>query len=173
MDIDPAGDVKALERGVYEFVHMSEVLEHVPDPRAALRRVVDLLRPRGVVCVVVPNDYNVLQAAIRSYAGEQPWWLAPPHHINYFTVKSIYNLLSAVGFRIVDLFTTFPMEFFLLAGAHYIDDPAVGRHCHALRKVFEINMELAGLGTAKRQLYRALANHGVGRDIVIFGRKAS
>lgn len=173
MELDPGASPFMLgAREVFEMIHASEVLEHMPDPRAALARMYDLLTPGGVACIVVPNDYNNLQIALRVHENRNPWWIAPPHHLNYFTPRSLYNLVRSVGFSPADLLTTFPMEFFLFAGMDYVNNPDVGREAHALRKRFEINMELHGLGLVRRQIYRAAAQVGLGRDIVLFARKS-
>lgn len=166
LDDDPE-----LPSGAFELVHLNEVLEHLPDPRAALARIWDILSPGGVVCIMVPNDYNVFQRAMRDSGQQQPYWVAPPHHLNYFDGRSLAGLLRRCGFALLDHWNTFPMEMFLLAGQNYVGDETLGRQCHAFRKALEINMELMGLGTVRRQIYRGAANYNIGRDIVMFGRK--
>jgi len=47
--------------GFFDKVVLSEVLEHVPDDSAALREVVRVVRPGGLVAITVPNhDYPFL-----------------------------------------------------------------------------------------------------------------
>ena len=43
-----------------------------------------VLNPGGMVVIGVPNDYNKLQKIMSDDLGEKPWWVAPPHHINFF-----------------------------------------------------------------------------------------
>lgn len=159
--------------GMFDGVHLSEVLEHVPDPAGLLRLVRDLLTPGGLVCVVVPNDYNSFQKAVRTGAGCAAWWVAPPHHINYFDFESLERLLRSCGFEITLREATFPIDLFLLMGDNYVGNDALGRLCHDRRKRFERALEDAGLGGLKRNLYRALARQGVGREAVLFGRVAA
>ena len=33
------------------------------------------------------NEYNPFQIALRDNCGYEPWWLSPPHHINYFNFE--------------------------------------------------------------------------------------
>jgi 2-polyprenyl-3-methyl-5-hydroxy-6-metoxy-1,4-benzoquinol methylase len=155
--------------GRFDVVHMNEVLEHVPDPRGLLRVVDTLLDPGGLVAAMVPNDYSPFQAALRA-RGFKPWWVAPPHHVNYFDVPSIQSLLSD-RFEVVAVETTFPIDLFLLMGDNYVGDDVVGRACHAKRKTFELEMARAGMTSVKQQMYRALAPLGIGRDIFVVARK--
>src|SRR5205085_3797063 len=80
--------------GTYDVDHMNEVLEHVPDPRGLLGIVHGLVEPGGLVALMVPNDYSPIQAALRDACGFSPWWVAPPHHVNYFDVESIQRLVA-------------------------------------------------------------------------------
>jgi len=156
--------------GRFDVVHMNEVLEHIPDPREVLRVVDALLDPGGLVALMVPNDYSPFQAALRAACGFAPWWVAPPHHVNYFDVRSIQRLL-AERFEVVSVETTFPIDLFLLMGDNYVGNDDLGRACHAKRKAFETNLAKAGLTTLKQDMYRALATLGIGRDVFVVARK--
>jgi SAM-dependent methyltransferase len=149
---------------------MNEVLEHVPDPRAVLAVVDALLEPGGLVALMVPNDYSPFQRALRDACGFDPWWVAPPHHVNYFDVESIQRLL-AERFEVASVETSFPIDLFLLMGDNYVGDDDLGRACHAKRKTFETNLARAGLTPLKIEIYRALAKLGVGRDVFVVARK--
>ena len=157
--------------GRFDVVHLNEVLEHVPDPRDLLRVIDGLLNPGGLVALMVPNDYSPFQAALRA-GGFDPWWVAPPHHVNYFDVPSIQRLL-AERFEVVSVETTFPIDLFLLMGDNYVGDDALGRACHAKRKAFELAIARAGMTPLKQELYRRLASLGIGRDVFIAARKAA
>ena len=56
-------------------------------------------------------------------------------------------------------------------GDNYVGDDELGRACHVKRMTFEKNLAAAGLNDIKRKLYRALAAEGLGREIVLVGRK--
>ena len=156
-----------LERS--DVVHLNNMLEHVADPIGLLRLAIGRAWPGGLICVGVPNDYNALQQAARA-SGTKPWWLVPPHHLNYFDFASLEALLKRFGLDIVETLTSFPMELFLLMGDDYVGNDSLGRECHARRKRFDLALEKAGLGEVRRKLYGALAKAGIGREAIIVAR---
>ena len=172
LDITQAflNDETAAALGRFDVVHLNEVLEHVPDPRSVLRTVDGLLDPGGLIALMVPNDYSPFQSALRDACGVAPWWVAPPHHVNYFDVASIQRLL-AERFEVVHVETSFPIDLFLLMGDNYIGDDELGRACHAKRKAFEMNLARAGKSALRQEIYRSLAQLGLGRDVFVVARK--
>lgn len=161
----------ASQIGYFHVVHMHEVLEHIVDPEQMLSLVYTLLHPGGIVCVIVPNDYNPLQQALRDSCGYQPWWLAPPHHVNYFNFTSLSTLVKHVGFEVLHETATFPMELFLLMGDNYIGNNQIGRAMHAKRKQLEVNMLKAGCSALWEKVYASLAELKVGREVVLYARR--
>lgn len=159
--------------GRFDVVYMHEILEHIPDPAGMLRLAHQLLKPNGLLYVVVPNDYNPLQRVFRELSNSGPWWVAPPVHINYFTFESLERLLRSLGFAVLQTkrTATFPMEVFLLMGDNYIGNDALGRACHSRRKKLELNLKRGGLDAQKRALYATLAEHKIGREIVMLAKK--
>lgn len=155
----------------FDVVHMSEVLEHIPDPVAFSRRAAGLLRPGGILCVVVPNDYNPLQRFLRTECGFNPYWVAPPHHLNYFSSETIGKLLERAGLKVLDRVSTFPMEVFLATGNNYVGDDVVGRRCHGGRKDLERALDAAGLQRLRREMYQLMARHNVGREVIVYAGK--
>ena len=151
-------------------VHLNNMLEHVADPIELLRNAISVTRPGGILCVGVPNDYNGFQEAVRRN-GEEPWWLVPPHHLNYLSFTTLEDLLQRLDLEIVDTMTSFPMELFLLMGENYVGNDAVGKECHTKRKRFDLALEKAGMGETRRKFYRALSNAGLGREAVVIARK--
>lgn len=163
--------VKSL--GTFDVVYLHEVLEHIPNPASLLSIVSQLLKPGGILCVIVPNDYNPLQKALRTTMNFEPWWLAPPHHINYFDHESLLTLLKKQGFDILFRSSTFPIELFLLMGMNYVGDSSVGRMVHGQRKNMELNLTKIGCAEWKQRTYQAFAQQGIGREAVVYARLAS
>lgn len=152
-------------------IHLSNVMEHIPNPIELLRICHRLLLDNGLLAVVVPNDFNPFQQALLDACDFQPWWISPPHHINYFDFDSLQGLLERSGFEIVLRESTFPIDLFLLMGDNYVGNDSVGRACHERRMRFEFNLETAGLSGVKRSLYQAMAQNNIGREIFFVARK--
>jgi SAM-dependent methyltransferase len=157
--------------GAFDAVNLTNVLEHVPDPIAILSAATALLEPGGVLCVGVPNDFSPFQIAARSALNTGDWWVAPPHHLNYFDFDSLAALLERLGLDVRERTTSFPMEAFLMMGENYTADPALGRACHNKRKRFDFAFEAAGLKDTRRDFYRALAKLGIGREAVVIATR--
>ena len=158
---------RARELGRFDVVRMNNVLEHVPNPVSLLTATYGLLEPGGVLVVGVPNDFSPMQVAAAAQ-GLPHWWIAPPHHLNYFDFSSLSAVLERLGFTLAERQTSFPMEMFLLMGEDYTADPALGRACHNRRKRFDLALAETGLNEVRRHFYRALADAGLGREAVIF-----
>ena len=156
----------------FDFVHTSQVLEHVLDPLNILSLSQEVLSDEGLICVVVPNDFNDLQLALRDNDGYAPWWVVPKHHINYFSFDSLRKLLHKAGYQVVHETTTFPMEIFLMMGDNYVGNDELGRACHKKRMRMEMLMNKAGLSELKSDMYEGLAKLGIGREIVMYAKKA-
>ena len=157
--------------GRFDAVHLNNVLECAPDPTNIAILARDLLDEGGVLCINVPNDFSPFQIAGRAAVGAEEWWIAPPFHLNYFDFESAVGLLEHLGMEIVERTTSFPMEAFLMMGDDYTSDRELGRACHKKRKRFDLALDAAGFRETRRAFYRALANAGMGRDVILIARK--
>ena len=157
--------------GRFDALNMGEVLEHLPDPAGMLGLAHRLLDDDGVLCTVVPNDFNPVQQLLREQQGFKPWWVAPPHHLNYFDHASLSALVARCGFEVLHVESTFPIDLFLLMGQNYIGNDTLGRQVHGQRKQLEQALLAGGAGELKARLYKAFADCGIGREVVLFARK--
>jgi len=153
--------------GQFDAVHLNNVLEHVPDPIDILNLAKQRLAKGGAICINIPNDFSPLQIAARATANTGGWWIAPPHHLNYFDFATLEALLVRLGFEVREKLASFPLEAFILMGDNYIGDPVLGRAMHSKRKSFDLSLEAAGLKEVRRNFYRALASAGIGREAII------
>ncbi len=167
---EPFSEHLASGLGTFGAVTMTEVLEHIPDPAALLHTVRPLLEPGGALLVTVPNDDNPFQRVAVQILGKPAWWIAPPHHINYFTPETLTGLVERCGFTVELCEGTFPIDLFLLMGRDYIGNDTEGRRCHRMRMQFEKNLSKAGLGELRRKFYRALITLGIGREVTVFAK---
>ena len=159
------------ELGAFDVVNMSEVLEHVPNPKKIIEIAHQLLSPGGIFCAVVPNDYNPFQITLNKSCNFSPWWVAAPHHINYFNFDSFGNLLNRSGFEEISRESTFPMDLFLLMGNNYIGNDSLGRICHNQRMNFEKNLLASDQKELKQMLYKTFASLNIGREVKMIARK--
>lgn len=84
-----------LPRASYDFAHFSHVIEHVPDPRAFLERVHELLAPGGYVVIVTPN-----RAGFQAKIFGAQWRSAIADHLNLFSAAHLMRLMREVGFSV-------------------------------------------------------------------------
>lgn len=160
----------AQELPPFDVVNLHEVLEHVSAPAELLELVYQLLNPGGLICLTVPNDYNPLQKIAQQSLHCPPWWVAPPHHLNYFNFASLERLVRQAGFEPLYSTATFPMEIFLLMGENYLGCDETGRKMHSLRKNMELTMSANGSRELLEKIYSGLAEHNIGRECVIIAQ---
>lgn len=157
--------------GHFDAINMILVLEHLPDPANMVRIAHSLLEEGGILSVSVPNDFNPFQLILREHLGYKPWWVAPPHHINYFDFSSLRGLFERCGFEATHQESTFPLDMFLLMGENYVGDDTLGRKCHKRRMVLEKNLIKSGQAVLKKSLYNTFAKYNIGREVCLFGKK--
>lgn len=157
----------------FDLIACNNILEHVIDPLAALKKIRSLLSPRGVCRIVVPNDGSWLQHEIvrRKYA-QADFWVSPPEHLSYFTIDTLRRTLESEGFSVIDMLADFPIDLFLLnPDTNYMSDRSKGRNCHFVRTAFESS--LAEIDFDKLIAFRrGCAQAGIGRNAIAYSRAA-
>jgi len=88
-----------LEGQHFDVTVMSDFIEHVPDPRAALVATRELLAEDGYLFLTTP-DAGALVARL---SGRRWWHLKPSEHLVYFDRKTIRALLEDCGYEVVDV----------------------------------------------------------------------
>ena len=91
----------------FDAIVISEVCEHLFDPRNALRLAKRHLRSGGTLVVTVPNALPLF-ARLKLLFGKSVDWLHYPSpdtektgHIRFYTKKSMTRLLAEEGFAVV------------------------------------------------------------------------
>lgn len=79
----------------FDLVLMSHVIEHLPRPADALERIRRLLKPGGLLCLMLPS-IHCLQ---RRMFGPRWFVYIPPRHLVYYTPSSLCRLLRRCGFE--------------------------------------------------------------------------
>jgi len=84
-----------LPEDYYDLVCLNQVLEHVLDPLADLRRIRELLEPGGWLFVATPGADSI-PAKLASVD-----WFYDPDHVFFFSRKTLFAMLEKAGFEIL------------------------------------------------------------------------
>jgi len=85
----------------FDFIHMSHVIEHLPDPVATLAHVATLLRPGGTLYIETPN----VESYGRRRCGEYWCGWDAPRHLFLFTPETLRRSVERAGLRVAKLWT--------------------------------------------------------------------
>ena len=98
--------------GTFDVITMYDLIEHLQDPIDDVRRVHSWLKPGGVLFVLTPNDDALLRRVARLafrfsfHVVQRPMQtLYYPHHLSYFTARSLSSLFEGAGFDIIHMET--------------------------------------------------------------------
>lgn len=154
----------------YDFVNLSNVLEHVVDPIELLTKLKSLLTKESLLKISVPNDYSEFQNFLLDKNYTMNTWLCPPEHLHYFTFESLKNLLEDLGYEIEISMGEFPIEIFLTnEESNYVHDKNKGKNAHKAR--IEADNFLFSKGIEPYiNFYKASANLGFSRQVIIFAK---
>ncbi len=166
-------DALVAQRATFSCVTLVNVLEHVIDPVALIKKIRKLLKPTGLLVVDVPNDFSKLQRALLK-AGKinKEFWVHYPDHLNYFTKGSLVRTHESTGFKTHKVVANFPIDYFLAnPDTNYVKVRSRGKNCYRASVWLE-NFQ-CGISVEKTiRLYEALADLGAGRQICGYFIKA-
>jgi len=173
-DIFSSLDMLINRKELFSVCASTNVLEHVLDPDLFMKSILNVLSPEGLIAITVPNDYSDIQnLALNESMIDQDFWFVPPHHLHYFNTDSLVKFVESYGLSIVDAFSDFPIDMYLLhSGSNYVKNPSQGREAHRARMLYDL-MIVEKYGYEKYlDHYRALFSVGVGRNITVIARTA-
>ena len=91
----------------FDYVHLGDVLEHLPETDDALIQLKKFLNKDGILIITTPNLHSIW-SKITLFIHKKlniPWSsLTPPHHVNNYTLTSLKILLERNGFEILRVF---------------------------------------------------------------------
>ena len=87
-------DKHDLAHGAYDLICLWDVIEHLCEPRQALAKIRELLKPDGRLLINFP-DIGTWQARL---AGRRFWWILSVH-LHHFDRRSLARLLRFTGFE--------------------------------------------------------------------------
>lgn len=156
------------EKKKFDFINLSNILEHVIDPIELLKTLKSLLSEQSLLRISVPNDYSNFQQFLLDKGYTTNTWLCPPDHLHYFTFESLSNLLLSLGYQIVISMGEFPIELYLAnESSNYVKNKKNGKLAHKSR--IEVDNFLFEQGIEKYiNYYKASAEIGLSRQVVIY-----
>lgn len=84
-------------RGKYDFIIFSEVIEHLSDDMAAIKKVNSLLNPNGILFLSTPSKNAPLYKLRLTKKFDRE-----VGHLRRYTIAEITNLCKSAGFKIVE-----------------------------------------------------------------------
>jgi len=100
------GDLQTIDlpfhANMFDCMIFADILEHLPDPAAALRKLKPYLKPQGKVICSIPNmrHYTViLKLFLRGWEYED-WGLFDQTHLRFFSLHTMKKMLADEGFQI-------------------------------------------------------------------------
>lgn len=92
-----------IEKEQFDFVILSEVLEHVKEPERLLAIINRVLKKDGVLIITVPNGFGPYSLVMDHFRNDVLCRIVSipvSEHINYFSKNKIDKLLTYSGFKI-------------------------------------------------------------------------
>lgn len=83
---------------LFDIIILGDVLEHVSNPIKMLEKAYNLLDKEGVIWISTPNFESAFTHIMKD---KDPMWRVC-EHLNYFSYKSLKNVLEKIGFNIID-----------------------------------------------------------------------
>ena len=87
--------------GPFDLIAAFHVVEHIADPRRALKQLWEMTRPGGILCFATPNPEApfATRKGDRSYAHQHPTHLPlkPPGELKELTRRAGYEVKQAFG----------------------------------------------------------------------------
>lgn len=86
----------------FDYIIFGDVLEHLHDPQSILAKIKKYLKPNGCVLASIPNimHYTVLLDLLSGSFTRTDSGLLDRTHLNFFTLKEIYRMFEASGYRV-------------------------------------------------------------------------
>lgn len=128
------GDVETLSlpfpQAHFDVLIMSEVLEHLRDPWAVLRKLHPLLRPGAVVLAGSPNvsHHGVIRMLLRGRWDLTPSGVMDRTHLRWFTPRTYAEMFQQCGYTVLAVGPANPLR----TKARWFNRLTFGRFQHLL-----------------------------------------
>ena len=81
------------QRAFFDAVIMTDVIEHLVDPKATLHDIRLILKPNGIFCCTTPDIDSTVSKMLKA-----KWWGIKRSHLYYFNKSTMKKLFDATGF---------------------------------------------------------------------------
>lgn len=94
-------------KNIYDVVTLWQTIEHLPDPNSFLKKIYEILKPGGFICIATPDTASWIARFYKKY------WncYMPDEHICLFNNKSMTFILKKNGFSPVTVKRIHEREF--------------------------------------------------------------
>jgi 2-polyprenyl-3-methyl-5-hydroxy-6-metoxy-1,4-benzoquinol methylase len=95
----------------YSCVHMSHVIEHIPNPKEWLSKTKNILDDQGILVVNVPNMNSLprrFHLFLKRIGLKKGYWknsARTPDHLFEPTIPSMLSFISESGYEVLDFYT--------------------------------------------------------------------
>ena len=120
--IDRPLEQAGLDEDRFDLVTLWEVLEHIVDPGSLLNEISRVLRPGGILLILVPNADSLASRLLHEKSGA----FGGHSHVNFFNVNTLTRLLGQTGFEAIDR-ETIISELGTINNYLNFEDPYLGR----------------------------------------------
>jgi 2-polyprenyl-3-methyl-5-hydroxy-6-metoxy-1,4-benzoquinol methylase len=103
LTLDTDGTFLTKQPSAFDVICANNVVEHLSDPGRVLGDLAGALRSGGHLGIGVPNVAS-LQVKV---AREKSPVIDPPHHVHYFTPRSLRNFVERIGLQVLSVGTVF------------------------------------------------------------------
>ena len=115
-------DDKMYPAGLFDYVTMDQVIEHVTDPSSTLRGVARILKPGGKVILSTPNANGW---GAKCFGRRWINWHTP-YHLQFFSTQSMQIVAEQSGFELTEVKTITNSEWLLYQWIHLMTYPSQG-----------------------------------------------
>ena len=111
-----------LDSDSFDLVTLWEVLEHIVDPGPLLSEIKRVLRPAGLLLILVPNADSLVTRLLHEKSGT----FGGHSHVNFFNAATLERLLAKAGFEVLET-ETLITELGTINNYLNFEDPYLGR----------------------------------------------
>lgn len=166
-------NIKIKNKQKFDIFFASNILEHLNNLEKFFKYLNMLsIQKKTYLIVIVPNDFSFFQKSLfKKNKIKSRYWICPPEHISYFNLRSLSNFISQKGWKLVDSFSDFPIEWFLSNRHSNYKEKKIGKDIFEGIKFIEDTIFKNSSKKYIKNFYKSIADIGMGRNITCIFKK--